>query len=135
SDSLTLKYANTDKPHIRLTERVVAPEYLTGIDLITASHNHTDHLDAETLIPLLKSNPGARLLIPRANLAFVIARLGPIQSRLLQIDAGESVSIGGTIVHGIPAAHNTVERDDSGWCRCLGYVVCVGSMQIYHSGD
>ena len=52
SDSLTRKYANTDKPHERITERVIAPELLTGIDVITCSHNHTDHLDAETLLPL-----------------------------------------------------------------------------------
>ena len=28
SDSLTVKYACTDKPHVRITERVVAPEKL-----------------------------------------------------------------------------------------------------------
>src|SRR5262245_42636508 len=49
SDSLTKKYANTDKPHIRMTERVVAPESLNFIDVVTSSHSHTDHLDAETL--------------------------------------------------------------------------------------
>ena len=67
SDSLTKKYAATDKPHTRLTGRVIAPERLTGIDVIASSHNHTDHLDAETLLPLLAANPKAKLLIPRAN--------------------------------------------------------------------
>ena len=28
SDSLTLKYAATDKPHVRMTERVIEPERL-----------------------------------------------------------------------------------------------------------
>ena len=56
SDSLTKKYAGTNKPHVRMTERVVAPEHLDFIDVVTSSHNHTDHLDAETLIPLLKAN-------------------------------------------------------------------------------
>jgi L-ascorbate metabolism protein UlaG (beta-lactamase superfamily) len=135
SDSLTLKYANTDKPHTRLTERVIAPEDLTDIDWITSSHNHTDHLDAETLIPLLQSNLAARLLIPRANRAFVLDRLGSIESRLVQLDAGESITLAGATFHGIPAAHNTVERDENGHCRFLGYVVRIGSIQIYHSGD
>src|SRR6476659_6173795 len=57
SDSLTLKYAKTDKPHVRMTERVVAPERLDFIEVATSSHNHTDHLDAETLKPLLAKNP------------------------------------------------------------------------------
>src|SRR5687767_4021314 len=54
SDSLTRKYAATDKPHVRMTELIVAPERLNFIQIVTSSHNHTDHLDAETLIPLLR---------------------------------------------------------------------------------
>jgi L-ascorbate metabolism protein UlaG (beta-lactamase superfamily) len=135
SDSLTRKYEHTDKPHTRLTERVIAPDRLTGVDCITSSHNHTDHLDAETLIPLLEANPRAQLLIPRANLAFVLKRLGPIESRLIPIDAGESVSVAGTTFHAIPAAHNTVERDEKGSCLFLGYVAEIGSLRVYHSGD
>jgi L-ascorbate metabolism protein UlaG (beta-lactamase superfamily) len=135
SDSLTRKYANTDKPHVRVTERVVGPERLTGVDCITCSHNHTDHLDAETLLPVLDTNPGAKLLIPRANLAFVLERLGPIESRLVQVDAGESVSVDGIEFHGVPSAHNTVERDEKGRCRFLGYVARVGQFRMYHSGD
>jgi L-ascorbate metabolism protein UlaG (beta-lactamase superfamily) len=54
SDSLTKKYAATDKPHIRMSERVVDPELLRNISIVTSSHNHTDHLDAETLMPVLK---------------------------------------------------------------------------------
>src|SRR3954447_9170830 len=64
SDSLTQKYAATDKPHVRMTERVIAPERLDFVQAITSSHNHTDHLDAETLRPLLRANPGATLVIP-----------------------------------------------------------------------
>lgn len=135
SDSLTKKYAATDKPHTRVTERVIAPERLTGIDVITSSHNHTDHLDAETLLPLLAANPQARLIVPRANRAFVLERLGKVEPALVEVDAGESVTVAGVELHGIPAAHNTVERDEQGGCRFLGYVARVGGKTIYHSGD
>ena len=37
SDSLTKKYAHTDKPHVRMTERVVAPERLDFIDVVASS--------------------------------------------------------------------------------------------------
>src|SRR5678815_2497333 len=56
SDSLTRKYERTDKPHVRVTERVVDPAALGAlgkVDLITSSHNHTDHFDPETLKPIL----------------------------------------------------------------------------------
>lgn len=135
SDSLTRKYATTDKPHTRLTERVVDPGLLTGIDAITSSHNHTDHLDAETLLPLLASNPQAKLVIPRANRDFVLGRLGPVEDRLVELDAGESARVGEITFHGIPAAHNTVERDENGCCRFLGFVAQFGGLTFYHSGD
>ncbi len=135
SDSLTEKYAATDKPHVRITERVMAPELLTGIDVITSSHNHTDHLDADTLLPLLAANPKAKLVIPRANRAFVLERLGEVAGRLVEIDAGEAITVARMELHGIPAAHNTVERDEMGCCRFLGFVVRLAGKTFYHSGD
>lgn len=135
SDSLTKKYAATDKPHTRITERVIDPALLTGIDLITSSHNHTDHLDAETLLPLFAANPQAKLVIPRANRAFVFDRLGEAEHRLVEIDAREALAIGSVEITGIPAAHNTVERDEHGRCKFLGYVTRAGGLTCYHSGD
>ena len=135
SDSLTVKYAGTDKPHSRMTERVIAPERLAGIHVITSSHNHTDHLDADSLLPLLSVNPQASLLIPGANREFVLRRLGPVENRLVAIDAGESIEIAGVHFTGIAAAHNEVERDEQGRCRFLGYVAKVGRFAVYQSGD
>jgi len=135
SDSLTQKYAATDKPHIRVTERVIAPELLTGIDVITSSHNHTDHLDAATLLPLFMANPMAKLIIPRANREFVLGRLGSVEERLVELDAGENTRVGDITFHGIAASHNTVERDESGCCKFLGFVAQFGGLTFYHSGD
>ncbi|HEX5169675.1 MAG TPA: MBL fold metallo-hydrolase, partial [Cyclobacteriaceae bacterium] len=44
SDSLTKKYLSTNKPHTRMSELVIEPQLLTGVDIVTSSHNHTDHL-------------------------------------------------------------------------------------------
>src|SRR5581483_3585651 len=40
SESLTIKYANTDKPHVRMTRRVIDPALLGFVHVITSSHNH-----------------------------------------------------------------------------------------------
>jgi L-ascorbate metabolism protein UlaG (beta-lactamase superfamily) len=139
SDSLTKKYADTDKPHVRITERVVDPGIFaaSGIDcdFITSSHNHTDHFDPETLLPLL-SFPFPDLIIPAANREVSIERLGAeVSSRLRYLDDGASLAIGDIEIHGIAAAHNTVDRDENGHCRFLGYVIRWGPLTLYHSGD
>src|SRR5207245_5035394 len=89
SDSLTKKYAATDKPHVRMTERVVAPERLNFIGVVTSSHNHTDHLDPETLVPLLRANPQMDLVIPEANREVVIDRLKTVAELPRGLDAGQ----------------------------------------------
>lgn len=135
SDSLTRKYAETDKPHVRMTELVVDPRKLSGVEVVTSSHNHTDHLDAETLLPLKVANPQVKLVLPAANQDFARVRLGPHGPELLPVDAGDSVEIGPFRLHGIHAAHNDIEIDEEGRSKFLGYVVTFGDFALYHSGD
>lgn len=135
SDSLTQKYAATDKPHVRMTECVVLPERLDFIDVVTSSHNHTDHLDQETLVPLLRVNPKIELVIPEANREFVVDRLGLVAEQPRGLDAGDSVTVSGFKITAVPAAHNLVEKDDWGRHRFLGYVVQADRWTLYHAGD
>ena len=135
SDSLTKKYSGSHQPHLRMTELAVLPEQLDFIDIVTSSHRHTDHLDGETLRPLLQNNPGLELLVPTAQIEFSAQRLGCDPSRFRHLDAGSSLSLGPFEFHAITAAHDTVERDSSGNCVYLGYVIRFGQWTLYHSGD
>ncbi|MBM3822765.1 MAG: MBL fold metallo-hydrolase [Verrucomicrobia bacterium] len=135
SDALTTKYATTDKPHVRMTGLVVNPGELAGIDAATSSHNHTDHLDAETLRPILHRNPSLRIVVPAANVAFAGKRLGLDPSRLDSLDAGQDLALGPLNIHAVPAAHEAIDRDALGRCCYLGYVFRLGPWTIYHSGD
>jgi L-ascorbate metabolism protein UlaG (beta-lactamase superfamily) len=135
SDSLTRKYAATDKPHVRMTEQVIAPERLTFIDVVTSTHNHTDHLDPDTLIPLMRANPKLDLVIPEANRVFVADRLKIMVELPIGLDAGRHATVKGFEIHGVPAAHETIEQDAQGRCTFLGYVVQFGGWTVYHSGD
>ena len=135
SDSLTVKYANTDKPHIRLSERVIDPAFLSMVDVVTSSHNHTDHLDAETLLPLFAANSAIQFVIPEANRAFVGDRLQCNPLMPVGLNDGQSVKVGPFVLHGIPAAHNNLERDAQGQCKFMGFIAELGPFRVYHSGD
>ena len=128
SDSLTRKYAGTDKPHVRMTERVVDPAQLGFVNVVTASHAHTDHLDAETLRAL----PQAELVAPEAHRELAAERAG---RQPIGIDDGETVEVAGFEITAVPAAHETIERDAAGRMLHLGYVVRCGPRSIYHAGD
>jgi L-ascorbate metabolism protein UlaG (beta-lactamase superfamily) len=135
SDSLTHKYAGTDKPHVRMTERVIAPERLDFIDVVTSSHNHTDHLDKETLVPLMRANPKLQLVVPEANRGFVCDRLGVAIEYPRGLRADETKRFGVFEITGVPAAHPDLEKDEWGHHKYLGYVVQCGDFKLYHSGD
>lgn len=135
SDSLTKKYAFTNKPHTRMSELVIEPEALDFVDVVTSSHNHTDHLDAETLIPLLKANPNIAFVTPEANRDFIADRVGCNRNFPIGLNDGETTEVKGFTFHGIPSAHNNLERDDDGCCKFMGYVVAFGKFSVYHSGD
>ena len=156
SDSLTLKYAATDKPHIRMTELVIDPARLDFIDVVTSSHNHTDHLDPETLQPLAKANPHLVMVCPEANRLTVRERSALPDDRIIGLDAAPgqgtgptgheyprvdsvgrvpSPGIGPFEFHAIPAAHEALDTDKLGRHIYLGFVVKVGPWTLYHSGD
>lgn len=136
SDSLTKKYAGTNKPHVRMTERVIAPDKLDFIDVVTSSHNHTDHLDAETLIPLWKANPNLKMIVSGANMHFAAERLQVPARQLTLIQADhESIDLDPFTFYAIPSAHESLEQDENGDHRFIGLIVQIGKWTLYHSGD
>jgi L-ascorbate metabolism protein UlaG (beta-lactamase superfamily) len=135
SDSLTKKYASTEKPHVRISELVLDPALLPRIDIITSSHNHTDHLDAETLSPILSNFPECKIIIPEANRDFVSERLKIDRAIPIGLNDGELYADDVFSIKAIPAAHNSIDRNDEGKCHYLGYFITAGNLRIYHSGD
>jgi L-ascorbate metabolism protein UlaG (beta-lactamase superfamily) len=159
SDSLTAKYAKTDKPHVRMAGRVISPAKLArGIGqsiTITSSHAHTDHLDPDTLRPLVESGVVDKIIAPQAAFALAIERSSAANTHrppsFEGADEGSGHQIGAGIkVKAIAAAHETIERDEAGHCKFLGYVfefspfapdargevwMFEKELTIYHSGD
>lgn len=130
SDALTKKYAATDKPHARMTARVVDPARLDFLQVVTSSHNHTDHFDVETLAPIFAASPSAKLVLPAANVDLALQRLGAAaRSRLVPLAEGRPASVGPFTIDAVPAAHEELSPSFA------GFVVRIGPFRIYHSGD
>lgn len=135
SDSLAQKYRGTTFPHRRMMPAPVPPDGIRHVDLVLATHAHTDHMDPGTLPALLAANPAAMLVAPRAAAATALERAGVSPARLIDIDAGEVRTIAGIPVTATRAAHEQLERDPDGHHRFLGLMLDIGGARVLHSGD
>jgi L-ascorbate metabolism protein UlaG (beta-lactamase superfamily) len=136
SNSLAEKYRGAARPHIRMMPPPILPKSLDRVDLVLSTHAHTDHMDPGTLPPLLKANPKARLVAPRAALAQALARSGVAEERLVLADAGQTIEpLHRLSITATRAAHETLETDSEGHHRFLGYIFEIAGLRIWHSGD
>ncbi len=135
SDSLAQKYSGTIFPHERLRRAPVAIEDLPAIDAVLCSHSHTDHMDPDTLRPLLAAQPNCRLLAPLGVRDEVLLKSGADLDRVDALVAGKSVELPTGTVVAVASAHEERELDEFGHDRFLGYVLDAGGVRVYHAGD
>jgi L-ascorbate metabolism protein UlaG (beta-lactamase superfamily) len=133
SEHLTRKYEATSRPHIRMTSAPIRGAELRGVDLVLASHKHSDHFDPETLPALLSGSP-AIVVLPEAIRDHALA-LGLDSRRIVGLDAGECVERAGFRVRAVPSAHEGLDTDSRGKHLYLGFVVETEGLRFYHSGD
>ena len=67
SDSLAEKYRGTRFPHERMMPPPIAIGELPPVDCVLVTHQHTDHMDPQTLAPIAKAFPACRFIVPRAS--------------------------------------------------------------------
>jgi L-ascorbate 6-phosphate lactonase len=133
SEYLTAKYAATDRPHVRMTRAPLRGHDLGAVDVVLASHRHSDHLDPGTLPDLLAAS-SAVLVLPEAIRRHALA-VGLAADRLVGIDAGERLEHAGFRIRAVPSAHERLDTDASGRHLYLGYVIESEGRRVYHSGD
>ena len=134
SEHLTRKYENTSKPHVRMTRSPLRGEDLKGVDLLLASHKHSDHLDPGTAPAVLAASPTAALGLPEAIREHALS-LGIANQRLIGMDSGSMCSAAGFRVRAIPSAHEEFDRDERGRHPYLGFIIESSGLRLYHSGD
>jgi L-ascorbate metabolism protein UlaG (beta-lactamase superfamily) len=135
SDHLARKYAGTELSHVRMMQAPIAPNAIRDLGFVLCTHRHSDHMDPGTLPVLQANNPKCLFAIPRAEREHALG-IGLEEERVLGMDDGESVDLGSGIrVTAVAAAHEELSVNEKGENRFLGYIVSLGELRIYHSGD
>jgi L-ascorbate 6-phosphate lactonase len=120
----------------------VGVDDLAGTDLVLATHQHDDHLDAPAIRALLARDDRVRVVVPAPVIADAI-QAGLPAARLVGARPGQPLEAGDVTVHPVPALHGVHVADayshglpgDGDAVRYLGYVVDTPAGRLYHSGD
>ena len=135
SDFLARKYKGKEFPHLRMMAAPILPEEVPQLDVVLCTHSHSDHIDPETIPILAKNHSECVFVVPKA-VQEKAAQFVAAKQQLLPINAGERIELGeGISVEAIPAAHEEITVNERGEHYFLGYILKVGAMTIYHSGD
>lgn len=135
SDSITRAHRGTDKPMKRVSERVIDPLKLTGIDFVVCTSDSPDRMDPETIMPLRAANPDLRMVVPAGIAQKVDQKLGSAAPPIHPVNAGTFTSMDSFDFHGIDAANPKMRRDEEGNSKDLGYIIVFGPFSVYHSGE
>lgn len=133
SDSLAEKYLGKLYPHVRMAPAPISPTDLGDVDVVLCTHHHTDHMDPQTLTALVEVSDC--LFVVPAALVDRMVGFGVPGDRIVPAREGEHLQIGELGVDPVLAAHESVQRDERGRSIFLGYVLTIGELTIYHSGD
>lgn len=113
----------------------VSASSLTDIDLVLITHEHLDHMDPESLLPIAEASPRCRIAAPRTCIPMLL-EAGIEEHRLVPLKHGAPMLCeAGLIIRPIPAWHEAREVDHEGWDRYLGYMLEWDGLTFYHSGD
>ena len=123
-----------------------APAEIQRVDYVLCTHNHIDHLNLDTLLPLAKANPQARFVVP-APFQKLLVDSGIAADKALAAKVGENLLFptpAGNIVElfPVPAIHSKYvneqgegETDAGGQYVSVGFLLKGSKVSLYHSGD
>jgi len=131
----------TDRSDRRYPPPAAAPDF-ADITLVLCTHEHQDHLDLPFLREFCAVNSGATIVVP-APVVPLAADGGVDRSRLAGAAPGQELRDRDVTVHPVPALHGIGGDEpvvyefsrDGGPVRFLGYVLEIGGVRFYHSGD
>jgi L-ascorbate metabolism protein UlaG (beta-lactamase superfamily) len=138
-DAILNDLKNREGRSVREYPPPFTPDMVKRVDYVLCTHNHSDHLNLETLAPLARANPRARFVVPRPWTR-VLRDAGIDGGRILGAAEAEELELGPASVLPLAAVHTRYiqdepERGAGNEVLCLGYVLKAGGLSVYHAGD
>lgn len=110
------------------------PTTLTDVQMVFTTHEHLDHTDPATLVPLLAASAQAILVTsPQGREIALHAGINDQRIRVPQI--GQCVASGDLTYTALPAAHYQYEMDAQKQARWMGFLIGLNGVTLYHAGD
>lgn len=111
------------------------PQEMQGIDFVFITHDHADHCDPQTLVPLTRANPNLKIISPPS--AVRVLQAAGIPPSFFQVPVeGQWAQERDLAFTAIPSAHYSLEIDPATQAHLyLGYVIRINHVTLYHSGD
>jgi L-ascorbate 6-phosphate lactonase len=110
------------------------PEEVINASAVLLTHDHVDHTDPETLLPLASASPQARFVCPSTS-RDTLVEAGLDRNRITIPEVSEPLEVAGATTTAVPSAHTELERDSEGSYPYLGYVIEWNGVTLYHAGD
>lgn len=113
------------------------PDEITDASVILLTHDHVDHTDPQTLLPLAEASPRMRLVAPFTSRDRLVGA-GLAEGRVEVPRVGEPISVAGATITAVPSAHTDVDHDPTKGAQgypYVGYVIEWNDVTVYHAGD
>jgi len=119
-----------------------APDQIKTVDLVLCSHNHGDHLNMQSLLPMYGASDNSFFIVPEPS-KNVLLEGGMAEKRIIPAKALDEIkpfSDSDIQIIPVPAIHtktiqNDGEKDNNGNYTSLGYIIKTNGISIYHAGD
>jgi L-ascorbate metabolism protein UlaG (beta-lactamase superfamily) len=113
----------------------INPEELPSVSHVFISHDHADHCDPSTVIPIFKINPKVRFVCPRP-VARHLETLGIGKTNILVPEVLKIKRSNELEFYAVPAAHYGLDQDpETGEYAYFGFVIKIGGKWLFHAGD
>ena len=127
SNSLEIKYGKIFK---RENEIPIFPNDIIDADYVFITHLHQDHCDLDTLLPIYNSS-GKCIFVSTNEVCNFLKKNGFKDDKLIVINNDLIILKNNIKVRPIPGAHPTIEKDEKGCYRYLGFLFEVNEFKLY----